>query len=55
MKHVGQSIGVISDAWIGDRVSIFSRFGYSRNDMIEQIIKYKEEGFDIFCGFKLKL
>jgi len=55
MRHLGQSFGLVSDVWVGSNVSLFSRFGYSSNDMIEQIIKYKEEGYDIFCGIKLKL
>ncbi|MBU4502910.1 MAG: hypothetical protein KKA79_10020 [Nanoarchaeota archaeon] len=50
--YKGFSIGTEADLAIFDTLSLTGKFDYSKNDIMENTVKGKEEGFNFYLGIK---
>jgi len=55
LKHLGQSIGAEIKVFRVGRLSLYAKIEHNRNDMIEQVIKYKEDGVYFISGLIINL
>jgi len=53
-EHLGQCLGVEVDMFRLGRLSLYAKYEYNKNDMIEQIIKYKNNGFYFISGLNIE-
>jgi len=54
-EHRGQSLGVEVDMFRLGRFSLYGKYEYNKNDMIKQVIKYKDNGFYFISGLNIEL